>query len=493
MQPHNNLGIGALLDHYVKIHPNKIAIYYEDTSITYKSFKQSILNYQNHFKKMLDPNQTQKVALLLGNQPRFLEVYFAVVMLGWIAVPFDPKWTKSEADNIKNQVQPDLIVTNDAFTHIASYQFEEAISVNTFKTISLTSEHLSIAHAGQAFYLGFTSGSTGTPKGFLRHQSSWIRSFEAAESVFKYTQNDIIMAPGPLNHSLSLFGATHALHMGASFCLTTAFNAKQVFDIIQQHSVTVLYGVPTMFHSLASLNKRYIQPITCLSSGAKLDSQVITQLKTILPQAFIYEYYGASELSFITYATNEFSYDYPESVGVPFPSVQITIRNQLGNKLSSNQIGDIYVQSDFLFSQYWNNQALTNETLTKHGACIGDIGFLDEYGALTVIGRKNNMIITGGNNVYPEEIERVITKVRSIKEVVVIGVSDVHWGEKIIAFIKWKEDHQPDLPAVKKVCKTHLSIYKRPRKFVSVIDFPYTHTGKISRQALKNNVKELLT
>src|SRR5699024_2385355 len=157
MQPHNNLGIGALLDHYVKIHPNKIAIYYEDTSITYKSFKQSILNYQNHFKKMLDPNQTQKVELLLGNQPRFLEVYFAVVMLGWIAVPFDPKWTKSEADNIKNQVQPDLIVTNDAFTHIASYQFEEAISVNTFKTISLTSEHLSIAHAGQAFYLGFTS------------------------------------------------------------------------------------------------------------------------------------------------------------------------------------------------------------------------------------------------------------------------------------------------------------------------------------------------
>src|SRR5699024_2629296 len=162
---------------------------------------------------------------------------------------------------------------------------------STFKTISLTSEHLSIAHAGQAIYQGFTSGSTGPPKGVLRHQSSWIRSFEAAESALIYNQKDIILAPGALNHSLSLFGATHALHIRASFCLTTAFNAKQVFYIIQQHSVTVLYGVPNMFHSLASLNKRYIQPITCLSSGAKLDSQVITQLKTILPQAFIYEYY----------------------------------------------------------------------------------------------------------------------------------------------------------------------------------------------------------
>src|SRR5699024_11586810 len=102
----------------------------------------------------------------------------------------------------------------------------------------------------------------------------------------------------------------------------------------------------------------------------------------------------------IPYATNEFSYDYPESVGVPFPSAQITIRNQLGNKLSANQIGDIYVQSDFLFSQYWNNQAGTNETLTQHGACIGDIGFLDEYGVITVIGRKINLILTSEKYEY---------------------------------------------------------------------------------------------
>src|SRR5699024_12298638 len=93
---------------------------------------------------------------------------------------------------------------------------------------------------------------------------SWIRSLEAAESVFKYTQNDIIMAPGPLNHSLSLFGATHALHMGASFCLTTAFNAKHVFEIIQQHSVTFLYDVPSMLYNLAYFTYIYYTPILCI-------------------------------------------------------------------------------------------------------------------------------------------------------------------------------------------------------------------------------------
>src|SRR5690625_7656327 len=98
--------------------------------------------------------------------------------------------------------------------------------------MNLISKHLSITNTEQTFYIGFTSGSTSTPKGFLRHQSSWIRSFEAAESVFKYNQNDIIMAPGPLNHSLSLFVATHALHMGSSFCLSIAFNFNKAFEII---------------------------------------------------------------------------------------------------------------------------------------------------------------------------------------------------------------------------------------------------------------------
>src|SRR5690625_7901476 len=101
MQPHNNLGIGALIDHYAKTHPNKIAIYYEDTSITYRSFKKSILTYQNQLKKMLDSNQTQKVALLLDNQPCFLESYFAFFILVWFSVPFVLKCIKSEADIIR--------------------------------------------------------------------------------------------------------------------------------------------------------------------------------------------------------------------------------------------------------------------------------------------------------------------------------------------------------------------------------------------------------
>ncbi len=491
MQHNENLGIGSLLDYHAKNNPKKIAIYYEDTLITYKSFKQSVVSYQNILKQILNPKQTKKVALLLGNEPMFLEVYFAVIMLGWIAIPFDPKWTNSEAKRIKEIAEPDLILINDLFKDTTSYEFQEAISLNKINTVKFVNEPLSYTHAKNDFYLGFTSGSTGTPKGFLRNHKSWLRSFEVGESIFNYNKDDILMAPGPLNHSLSLFGATHALHSGASFCLTTSFSAPIVFDLIKKHNVTVMYGVPTMFHSLASLRKEYTQPITCLSSGAKLDTQIKNQLQLVFPNTLMYEYYGASELSYITYATDSFSKKHPESVGLPFPSVQLTIRNQEGKKLPKNHIGDIYVKSDFLFSEYFKNEQATKETLTKYGAFIGDVGFLDERGALTVVGRKNNMIITGGQNVYPEEVEKVIKKSDAVKEAVIIGLNNVHWGEKIVAFIEWKDDCHPDLASVKKLCKTHLSIYKRPRKYIPVANFPYTHTGKIAREQIKNNLKEL--
>ncbi len=490
--PHDNFyGIGSQLEQFAKTQPDKPAIYFQDTIITYKSFKENIASYQKQLRELLNTQHPQKVALLIGNEPMFLEVYFAVIMLGWVAVPFDPKWTKNEARLIKEMAEPDLIITSEAFKQEAAYQFDESILLDSNTLTEASHDLLFTADAEKEFYLGFTSGSTGTPKGFIRSQLSWIHSFSAGEAVFNYNHNDTIIAPGPLNHSLSLFGATHALHIGASFCLPTAFSHTSILNLIKKHRVTVMYGVPTMFHSLASLNDTYSHPITFLSSGAKLEPQVKEQLKSVFTEATIYEYYGASELSYITYATDSFNQKYPESVGLPFPNVQITIRNHLGEILPANQIGDIYVKSEFLFNRYLNNTQATKETLTEYGAFIGDVGFLNELGALTIVGRKNNLIITGGHNVYPEEVEQVIKQSPAVKEAVVVGLEDQHWGERIVAFIEWKDECNPNLASVKNLCKTHLSIYKRPRKYIPVATFPYTHTNKIARQKIIDNLKEL--
>ncbi len=485
----NQGGIGENIQEFARLHPEKIAIYYEDQVITYKEFTHHVSMYQHSLRQKADSKKRQKVALLISNEPAFLEVYFAIIMLGWTVIPFDPKWTTMEANYIKDMSEPTLIITNKTFAQMAAYNFSEVYYLDDINVDAFSNPEVSVITSDESFYLGFTSGSTGLPKGFIRNQQSWLYSFRAGEAVFHYSSEDVIMAPGPLNHSLSLFGATHALHIGASFCLTPNFSATKVFEWVDAGVVTVMYGVPTMLHSLSVLRKQCTKPITFLSSGAKLDQAVNQAVQAVFPNAMIYEYFGASELSYVTYATDSLNERYPDSVGIPFPSVKITIRDQYGKELPSNQIGDIYIESDFIFSGYVQNELATKETLTKYGAFIGDVGYLNEVGALTVIGRKNHMIITGGQNVYPEEVEKVIKMVDAVKDVIILGVDDVHWGERIVAFIAWKDSNNPNMEQVKAHCKEYLSIYKRPRKYVSVAKFPYTHTGKIARQDIKANIK----
>jgi len=481
--------IGESLQKFARLQPDKIAIYYEDQTITYKEFTHHVSIYQHSLRQKADSKKSQKVALLISNEPAFLEIYFAIIMLGWTVIPFDPKWTTAEADYIKKVSEPSLIITNKTFTQTAAYNFSDAYYLDDIHVDALSKTEISVVRTTEPFYLGFTSGSTGLPKGFIRNQQSWINSFHAGEAIFHYGSKDIIMAPGPLNHSLSLFGATHALHIGASFCLTPSFSAPKVLKWIDSGVVSVIYGVPTMLHSLAALNKPCTKRIKFLSSGAKLDQVVYQSVQAVFPNATIYEYFGASELSYVTYATDLLNERYPDSVGMPFPSVKITIRDQSGKELPNNQIGDIYIESDFLFSGYVQNELATKETLTKYGAFIGDVGYLNEIGALTVVGRKNHMIITGGQNVYPEEVEKVIKMVGAVKDAIIIGVDDIHWGERIIAFIEWIDSNDPNVDQVKARCKERLSIYKRPRKYVSVTKFPYTHTGKIARHDIKANIK----
>lgn len=429
------------------------------------------------------------MALLIGNEPAFLELFFAIVTLGWVAIPFDPKWSAQEAIRINDNAQPDLMITSKQFINVAQYHFTSTIAIEEIKkTVNDHQEIHSAKLNKEPFYLGFTSGSTGIPKGFIRNHESWLTSFTAGEMAFQYDQDDIMMAPGPLSHSLSLYGAVHALHIGATFYLTTSFSAVTTFDLLKAGKATVIYAVPTMLNGLAGQLSTVKRNITILSSGAKLETTIKNNLKKVFPTSNIYEYYGASELSFITYTTEKISEMYPNSVGKPFPGVRISIRHDAGDSLPNNEIGNIYIESNFLFTSYVNNPQATKEVLTKYGANIGDLGFMNDEGVLTIVGREKNMMISGGQNVYPEEVELVIKQSNYVKDVIVLGINDPHWGQKIIAFIQWKNENLANIKQLRNHCKTYLSIYKRPRKYYTVKEFPYTQTGKIARNEIETNM-----
>lgn len=479
------MGIGKNIKDVAQRNPNKKAILYEDRVITYDDFYRSISREQQHLLYLRRESTPQKVAILIGNEPAFLELFFAVVTLGWTAIPFDPKWSEREAVQIMKVAAPDLVITSKQFSENTSYAFERAHDIETLKLpSSYAAANEEWAHYyDEPFYLGFTSGSTGTPKGFIRSHGSWLTSFSAAEQIFQYHQGDIILAPGPLCHSLSLFGAAHALHIGATFHLTSALTP----EALHQSEATVVYAVPTMIYQFVQQTVHPIRKkITFLLSGAKLLPEIKNKLETVFPESIVYEYYGASELSFITYAPKAVTEQYPDSVGKAFPGVHVKIRNQEKELVPNGEIGELFIESDFLFTGYVNNTEETAKVLTKYGASVGDLGFMNDEGVLTVIGRKKHMLISGGLNVYPEEVEKMIKAIEEVREVMVVGIADDYWGQKVVALIKWR--HQAQLERLKSHCKAQLATYKQPKEFYEVDRFPYTSTGKIARKEVEVNI-----
>lgn len=486
------MGIGVTIERIQKEHPNKIAITTNDCTVSYKELYEQIRLIQQHLIEYKGSGKGKKVGILLGNEPEFLPIFFAVVTLGWVAIPFDPKWSQTDIDYVLSVAKPEILIGDESFVH----RDEQMISVWELLQSKVTNHTISWEHhEKELFYIGFTSGSTGTPKGFKRNHQSWIKSFKVAEEAFQYTKDDTIIAPGPLCHSLSLFAAIHALHIGATFYLLPKFRAEEVLEIIKDKKANVFYVVPTMIQALLKHVQEKIEvPFKLLSSGAKLSSALLEKMENAFPQNKLFEYYGASELSFVAYSTKAMRKQNSYCVGKPFPNVSIYIEKEDGTAAKVNEIGEVIVQSELIFSGYVNNPTETAAVLTRSGAKIGDLGYFDENGLLTIIGRKKNMIITGGLNVYPEEVEAVMKEVNEVEEAVVIGIRDEYWGEKVIAFVQWKKGaKEQDLSTIQAHCKQRLTSFKCPKQFFTLKEIPYTSTGKIARKQLEAFAKGVMT
>ncbi|MFD1736434.1 AMP-binding protein [Bacillus salitolerans] len=445
----------------------KIGLIYEEKTLSYEQLVQHIGSIQQYLLDTLGTQEkTRRIALKLGNEPSFIEVFFASVMLGYSCIPLDPKWTDEQLDYVLKNSKPDLIVTNDLY--------QEMLQVTSCSLRSF-------AKLGDLFYIGYTSGSTGRPKGFMRNQQSWIDSFNGSNEAFQISEHDIIAAPGPLCHSLSLFAAVYAIHIGATFILHRHFEGQGVIASLQKYNATTMFVVPTMLKAM--LDQKYDEVLSIakiLSSGAKWLPTQKQEIRRLFPNSERIEFYGASETSYISYLNEEGFNRYPNSVGKVFPGVTVTIKGQNGHKLRANEIGLIFVNSTMLFSGYLEDQidSALNE-LT-----VGDLGYISEDGYLTLVGRQKNMIISGGLNIYPEEIEAFLKKHTCVEEAAVVGVPDEYWGEKVVALIKIKSRQALSKEDIVSFCKSGLSSYKCPKVFYSVQDFPYTSSGKIARTQL---------
>ncbi len=341
------------------------------------------------------------------------------------------------------------------------------------------------------FYIGFTSGSTGLPKGFRRHHRSWTESFRVCVDTFGPDAASGILSPGRSSHSLFLFGMLLGIWTGAGVVIQEQFSASRALETLRQGHTPCLIAVPSQLMLMIEWAARHeIDPIETtrliMISGARWARHRTSELQALFPQARIIEFYGASETSFIAWMEADASTPL-EVVGRPFGHVEIDIRDAS----ATGGPGLIFVRSPMLFMDYMGAKTdvmgdATSAIRDGDWLSVRDMGYLDAQGRLCLAGRQNRMITTQGKNLFPEELESVLTAHPGIAKASVQGVADALRGMKVVAVVQPDSAYAGAFHAavLSAWCREKLEAYKAPKRYFVCVDWPLTASGKTDHAAL---------
>lgn len=428
------------------------------------------------------------IALHLGNAPVIPECLVAALSGEVCVMLLDPLLPQDRIDEILGLLPPDAVLTSQdaaAFPGVAPVFQLNCPSDLDALIAQAPDVETKPADPESPFMVAFTSGTTSRPKAFARDRAGWQRSLARGKVHFGTHPGLHTLSPGPLVHGLSLYAFAETLEAGACFHTMEKFNAAEAAKLIQSHDIPRLVCVPTMLEALERHGVELPQLSQITTAGAKLDDTLLAKAQQIAPNAQITEYYGASELGFVTTITHQQgSLARDQGVGQPFPGITLDIRNP-----DTDGNGEVWLQSDLKIQDYlWRDDALGFQ---KQGdwSSVGDIGRLDTHGDLHLISRAGGMVVSGGNNIYPDEVAAYLKSHPAIQNAVVLGHPDSYLGHRLVAILSF-EDQPISAADLIAFCQQGLQKYKTPKAFLYVTDWPMTNSGKVSTGQLRDWIEE---
>lgn len=495
----NIMDILDYLKKHLQKNPGKNALICGEKQLDYKSFLQNVEHLIRKINGFI-PQKKSFVAILLNNNSFFLEAFLAIIEIGSIPLIFDVKWTEEQLLRVIEFYNPSFILTHHTFNkHYPDVLkiYEKRVMEPNYillkqkKLNHKIQESILLNEHCSPLFIGFTSGTTFLPKAFLQTKVAWENSFSASIQEFELKDTCTIIAPGPLTHGLSLYAVIEGFIIGATVIIMEKFDSDHLILYFREHINIAISLVPTMLNKLLSTVEKscttFLNIKKIITAGSKLSEAIFNQTKQVFPQAQVYEYYGASELGFITLNKTN---NYADSVGKPFSKVKIAILDDNNHEVPAQTIGNIWIQSPFISEGYILKEVGSGLEQHHNWSTVGDQGYLDESNNLFLLGRKGDLIITGGLNVYPNEIEGILKMMDLINEIKVFGLPDPHWGEIICAGLNFKELKQLKKNVLIEHCKKYLPAYKCPRKFYEILEFQKTSSGKIIKSQLLNKIQD---
>jgi acyl-CoA synthetase (AMP-forming)/AMP-acid ligase II len=494
--------IYQLFYRHVQTNPSKTAVIYQEQSLTYSELNERVSRLSGFFNDM-GLKQGHRVALFAPNGVEYPIVMLAAAKLGLAIVPL-PISLKGEALTTALKVMP--VAAAIAWPTISKVLLEQRlvehdrlITIGTPISDEVSWQHVMAQEAKEVtseqvdislpYILTMTSGSTGKPKPIVLSQCCKIeRAFSATIDYYGLDCDEVVLVATPLYHSLAQRGVLMPLMLGATTVIMAKFSLLHWLSAIETHKVSFLFAVSAQLESFLSLQSvtHDISSIRCLvSSSAVLNNDSKKALLKRLNCAF-HECYGASEVGVVTDFCVSKNPQLSGSVGRPLPFVKVKIVDKHGHKLEAGEIGEICCKTTTAFNEYFKMPSETQSAYDQsHYFKTGDLGYLDEEGYLYYVGRKKEVISSGGINVFPQDIEAVIKSHEKVIDCVAFGKREAQLGE--VVKVVYEQSGDDDLTLeLRKLCLSQLTDYQQPREIVRIEELLRNPMGKV----LRNQVKE---
>lgn len=508
-----SLNLSVLLTESAKKYPAETAIIFDSFKMTYGQLD-AVTNQFAQGLARLEIKRGDKVALLMPNLPQFLIAYYGITKLGAVVVPLNVLLKSGEIEYALNDSEALAMITWEGFLEEALkgykmaplcrnlivaqapgsstplpaaegvLKFEDLMKGNspTFDVAPTMPDDTAV--------IIYTSGTTGKPKGAeLTHLNMLFNAQISGDRLIPSFPGDVALAVLPLYH---IFGQSSVMNCtigrGAALTMVPRFDPGKVFEVMQRDRVTIFCGVPTMYFALLNYPDRKKYNITTLkyaiSGGAAMPVEVLYNFEKEFNVAVL-EGYGLSETS----PTVSFNViEKPRkagSIGIPVWGVEVKVFDKDDNEVPDGETGEIVVKGHNVMKDYYNKPEATEEAMRHNWFHTGDLGYKDSEGYFFIVDRKKDMIIRGGYNVYPREVEEVMYQHPAVREVAIIGVPDPKWGEEIKAYVSLKTGATATPEELIEYAKDKVAHYKYPREVEILDELPKNSTGKILKTELR--------
>ncbi|QED49510.1 o-succinylbenzoate--CoA ligase [Cytobacillus dafuensis] len=494
-------GIAYWIEKRAQINPDRIAVISENEQISYKEMDQRVRSVASFLEQKLGMTKGDRIAILSQNSLEYIVLLFAIAKMECIAVPLNLRLTANELIFQLNDSETKVLFAEEPFLQMAKSlqeqtKIEDVVPIESISHLECPLNYsFSSINESAPFIICYTSGTTGKPKGAVLTQNNMFWNAINNMLTIDLTSKDRSIVLLPLFHigGIGLF-AFPSLFTGGTIIIPGKFEPIKVLSMIEEHRATIVMGVPAIHSALLacpSFDTTNLQSVRWFYNGGAPCPHELIQAFT--DKGFLFgQGFGMTETSPTVFLLSEEDAKRKKgSIGKPAMYCDIKLVNSQGCEVGNGEVGELVVRGPNVMKEYWNRPIATNETIKDGWLYSGDLAKTDEEGFVYIVGRKKEMIISGGENIYPLEVEQVISRLSEVVEVAVIGVLDPKWGEVPVAFVVKNKDSQLSQNDILEHCRQFLAKYKIPKEVEFLEELPKNATGKIQKNRLVRTRNEV--